>query len=65
MVNRALPWHAFRAVGAGAPLWQILAAGKWKSPAFLQYLDMNRLESDLVVQAHLDESGEEHEGPVA
>ena len=40
----------------GAPLWQILAAGEWKSPAFLQYLDLNRLETDLVVQALVDES---------
>ncbi len=41
---------------SGAPLWQILAAGEWKSPAFLLYLDMHKLESELVVQAHVDES---------
>ena len=27
---------------AGAPLWTILAAGEWKSPAFLQYLDAHK-----------------------
>ena len=27
---------------AGAPLWQILQAGQWKSPAFLEYTDANR-----------------------
>ena len=43
----------------GAPLWQILAAGEWRSPAFLLYLDMHKLESDLVVQAHVDESDPE------
>ena len=29
---------------AGAPLYEILAAGEWSSPAFLQYLDCWRLE---------------------
>ena len=43
----------------GAPLWQILEAGQWRSPAFLSYLDMHSLEKDLVVQAHCDESDEE------
>jgi len=44
---------------SGAPLWQILEAGEWRSPAFLTYLDMFRLETDLVVQAHLAESDDE------
>ena len=35
---------------AGAPLWQILAAGEWRSPAFLEYMDIHRLENDVVVQ---------------
>ena len=34
----------------GAPLYEILAAGEWRSPAFAAYIDSNRLESDLVVQ---------------
>ena len=37
-------------------MWQILTAGEWRSPAFLDYLDIYRLESDMVVQAHMDES---------
>ena len=54
--------HALDLQLSGAPLWAILSAGEWKSPAFLQYLDMHRLETELVVQAHLDES--EGEGDV-
>ena len=41
---------------AGAPLYEILSAGEWSSPAFLQYLDYWRLEADVVIQAHVDES---------
>ena len=44
---------------SGATLWQILAAGEWSSPAFLSYLDTHRLETDAVVQAHVNESGGE------
>jgi len=40
----------------GAPLWEILAAGEWSSPAFLSYLDLHRLDAELVVQAHAGES---------
>ena len=43
----------------GAPLWVILAAGEWTSPAFLRYLDIHRLETDLVIQAHIENSDEE------
>ena len=43
----------------GAPLWEILAAGEWRSPAFMQYLDCHRLETDVVVQAHVDESDDD------
>ena len=43
----------------GAPLWEILAAGEWRSPAFMKYLDLHRLETDVVVQAHVDESDDE------
>ena len=43
----------------GAPLWVILEAGEWKSPAFLSYLDANQLEVDLVLQAHVEDSEEE------
>ena len=40
----------------GAPLYEILAAGEWRSPAFLDYLDLHSLERDMVIQAHCDES---------
>ncbi len=40
----------------GAPLHVILAAGEWRSPAFLKYLDLHSLERDMVIQAHADES---------
>ena len=42
----------------GAPLWKILAAGEWRSPAFLQYLDVHRLEVELVLQGCLDEESD-------
>ena len=50
-------WFAFRS--AGAPLWEILEAGQWSSPAFLKYLDLHSLERDVVVQAHMADSDEE------
>ena len=34
----------------------ILKAGEWTSPAFLSYMDLYKLERDLVIQAHIDES---------
>ena len=44
---------------AGAPLYEILAAGEWRSPAFFAYIDYWRLETHVVVQAHVDESDDE------
>ena len=41
---------------AGGPLWQILEAGDWSSPEFLNYLDSHQLDAELVVQAHCGES---------
>ena len=55
------PVFRWRCFEPGAPLWEILAAGDWKSPAFLDYLDKFRLERDVVMQAHLDESEVEDE----
>ena len=43
----------------GARLAEILQAGEWSSPAFLKYLDLNELESSVVVEAHVNESEEE------
>jgi hypothetical protein len=37
----------------GAPLHEILAAGEWRSPAFLEYLDRHALERDMVDQSHM------------
>ena len=46
----------------GAPLWKILQAGEWRSPAFLKYLDLHCLDKDLVMQTHVGESDSEEEG---
>ena len=46
---------------SGAPLWEILEAGEWSSPAFLKYLDLHRLDAELVVQAHVGESDSDEE----
>ena len=53
--------HALDLQCAGVPLWQILEAGEWSSPAFLKYLDLHRLDAELVVQAHAGESDSEDE----
>ena len=45
----------------GAQLCEILHAGQWKSPAFMEYLDLNQLEHDAVLEAHLAESSDEEE----
>ena len=42
----------------GAPLWKILAAGEWRSPAFLDYLDAHRMEIEMVLQGCLDEESD-------
>ena len=47
---------------AGAPLWKILAAGEWRSPAFLDYLDVHRMEVELVLQGCLDEESDCDDG---
>ena len=51
--------HALDLQLSGAPLWEILQAGEWSSPAFLKYLDLHCLDRDLVVQAHAGESDSE------
>ena len=45
----------------GAPLWEILQAGEWSSPAFLNYLDVHRLETQLVAEAYAAESDSDDE----
>ena len=51
--------HAKDLQQSGSSLAEILQAGKWRSPAFMQYLDMNELEHDAVVAAHLENSSDE------
>ena len=43
---------------AGAPLWKVFAAGEWRSPAFLSYLDVHRMEIEMVMQGCLDEESD-------
>ena len=40
----------------GATLAEILLAGEWSLPAFLQHLDMYRQERNAVLQAHFDKN---------
>ena len=42
----------------GATLGEILRAGDWRSPSFLDYLDRQQLEHDRTVEAHLHDSSE-------
>ena len=42
-------------VSDGARLCEILAAGDWKSAAFLSYQDRCKLEHDAVMEAHTGE----------
>ena len=44
--------HAQQMVSDGARLCEILAAGDWKSAAFLCYQDRCKLEHDAVLEAH-------------
>ena len=51
--------HARDLQASGASLALILAAGEWRSPAFLQYLDKEELENQAVRQVRLDETMDE------
>ena len=53
--------HALDLQLAGAPVFAILEAGGWRSPAFLKYLDLHQLDRDLVVQSHVAESSSDEE----
>ena len=46
--------HARDLQASGANLATILAAGQWKSPALLCYLDGVELENEAVAELHLD-----------
>ena len=44
---------------SGSSLAEILAAGQRRSPAFLDYIDAHKLEADVVLHAHMDESSDD------
>ena len=48
-------------VDSGAPLVEILRAGRWRSPSFFDYVEERALEDAAIVQAHADESSEEED----
>ena len=50
--------HAKDLQERGAGLMEILRAGQWRSPAFLSYLDLEELERDAVIEAHVAESSD-------
>ena len=51
--------HAKDLQMSGAPLSEILAAGQWRSPAFMRYLDERELEKDVVLEAAVLSDDEE------
>ena len=51
--------HARDMQAAGKPLYEILTAGNWRSSAFADYMDLQKLEDEAVFEAHLDESDSE------
>ena len=53
--------HARDLQERGGVLREILAAGDWRSPAFLRYLDVGELERGVVAEAHLDDSSDDEE----
>ena len=53
--------HAQDMVDEGGRLCEILQAGQWKSPAFTKYLDLEAVEMQAVVEAHMAESEDEDE----
>ena len=53
--------HARDLMKGGARLHEILAAGDWKSAAFLKYLDSVELESGATLEAHVAESSSDDE----
>ena len=43
---------------AKTPLRDILALGEWSPPFFLKYMNLEELEYDAVLEAHLGESSD-------
>ena len=48
--------HALDVQASGRPLAEVLAAGEWRSPAFLKYSNVHQLQEGQVFEAHLEES---------
>jgi len=40
-------------------LAEILAAGQWRSPAFMKYLDQSELEQGVALEAAVESDGDE------
>ncbi len=51
--------HARDMQKRGARIGEILAAGQWRSPRFLEYLDKQELEDEAVLEAHLEEESDD------
>jgi hypothetical protein len=48
--------HTQDLLDKGANLAEILRAGEWRTPAFLCYVDLQKLEKNAVVEAHANDS---------
>ena len=51
--------HAKDMQERGATVQEILAAGQWRSPSFLEYLDVASFEMHAVMEAHIEEEHDE------
>ncbi len=51
--------HAEDLLESGAPLVEILRAGEWRSAAFANYIDDDKLEAGAVLDAHWIASDDE------
>ena len=51
--------HAKDLQMSGAPLAEILAAGQWRSPAFMKYFDQNELEQGVALEAAVESDDDE------
>ena len=51
--------HAKDLQMSGASLAEILAAGQWRSPAFMKYLDQSELEQGVALEAAVESDDDE------
>ena len=47
--------HARDLQASGCSLYELLSAGEWRGPAFMEYLDRQELENAAVDEVHFDE----------